>query len=514
MSKMIVTITPPTPNGGLHLGHLAGPFLSADVYARAQRQSGHQVLLVCYSDDYQSYLARKARELGREPQQVSAKYAAEIAETLARANIELDSFLVARDNVHFLRCVGEHYRSAIRAGAIGSCSLPVPYCATCDLFGYEAFARGGCNHCGEPSDASQCEECAAAPDACLMTDMRCTQCKSTVSWRTVPRKLLHLGAFRDDLRVAHQSSTPRRTLRAFIDRTLDLPDLDWPINRPHEHGVPIGGDDGTELISTWFSGLAGYQACLEEMSARPGSDNVIQGFWQDRETTLVHFLGFDCSFSHAIAYRAILQTLEHAPRRTRYYTNAFLKLDGSDFSTSRGHAIWVSDTLKEVDADVLRRYLLGVAPEEETANFDSAEFAAWAPRAQRECLEAIDRAREIAVPRLQLLEALAYAQHVQELRRDWQRATDPDEFSGLRLSRVLELAFELALATAWPGDEARATALAALAAVARSVMPRFAAWVANGLGLDACVLDQWLSAPAQDWPAEVSRRPVLAATTA
>lgn len=495
MSRMIVTITPPTPNGGLHLGHLAGPFLSADVYARAQRQHGHEVLLLCYSDDYQSYLARKARELGREPRDVSAKYAAEIAETLERANVKLDWFLRAWGNRHFQHCVGEHFRAVRAAGAISSRPGLVPWCGACELLGYEAFARGSCNHCGAPSDASQCEDCAASPDATQMGHLHCTQCGTPTTWRQMPRQIFELGRFREALLADHADSTSRGPLREYLQRTLALPDLDWAINRPREHGIPVELEDGSlELISTWFSGLAGYQACLEEMSASTGRTDVLEDFWRRRDTQLVHFLGFDCSFSHAIGYRAILHTLPAAPGRVRYYTNAFLKLDGKDFSTSRGHAIWARDVLDRLDADVLRRYMVSVAPEEETANFDSAGFAAWTGTAQREGQAALERARRVAVPAGALPAALEAWPAARRLRSAWQAATAAGSFSGLALSRVLEDAFVQLRAVESREDTAQAAALALLAGVAGSVMPGFAAGITHALGLAPQLLDRWLAA--------------------
>lgn len=502
MSRLIVTITPPTPNGGLHLGHMAGPFLCADVYARAQRQRGHDALLVCYSDDYQSYLARKARELGRAPADVSGQYAAEIADTLERADVKLDWFLRAWDNPHFLRCVAEHWRAVNAAGAVGTAERPVPYCTACRLLGYEAFARGACDHCGAPSDASQCEHCAGAPDATRMSGLRCTQCAAPTAWRTMPRRLLRLGAFREALRHDHVDSTRRAPLREFLRRTLELPELDWPVNRPQEHGIPVAHDGEVELMSTWFSGLAGYQACLEEMSAATGRD-VIDEFWRGRGTRLVHFLGFDCSFSHAIGYRAILHTLADAPRDVRYFTNAFLKLDGQDFSTSRGHAIWARDVLERVDASVLRRSLVRVAPEEAPANFDSAGFDAWTGPAQREADALLDRARALGSAGAAALPALDAWPEARALRRDWQHATDPDGFSAVALSHVVERAFALARdatkeLTKEPSNEperSQARALAALAAVGASVMPGWTADLTQAMGIDPRRLDRWLAAP-------------------
>src|SRR5262247_1382166 len=117
MTDQIVTIAPPTPNGDLHLGHISGPYLAADVYTRVQRLRGSHIVLLCYSDDYQSYLARKARELGVERFAIARKNGTKIHETLKMIDITLDWFHQAGHNAYFRRSVTLFYQAARRAGA-------------------------------------------------------------------------------------------------------------------------------------------------------------------------------------------------------------------------------------------------------------------------------------------------------------------------------------------------------------------------------------------------------------
>ncbi|MCF5284232.1 class I tRNA ligase family protein, partial [Pseudomonas syringae] len=190
MSKFIVTITPPTPNGDLHIGHIAGPFLAADVFTRVQRQRGHECVLVSYSDDYQSYMLRKGLELGVDPVELARRNSDRIEASLAAINIQPDNWMRPHDNPWFAEAVGEVFGALRDAGAIECRDSSEPYCPDCDVWGYEAFARGNCNYCGAESDASQCENCAQAPDAELMTDLRCKLCSQPSQWKNAHRAFL------------------------------------------------------------------------------------------------------------------------------------------------------------------------------------------------------------------------------------------------------------------------------------------------------------------------------------
>lgn len=496
-NRILVTITPPTPNGGIHLGHLAGPFLAADVFARAQRQRGHETLLVCYSDDYQSYLARKARELGEPAAEVSARFADDIEASLALAGVQMDGFMRARANPVFQRVVAEHFELLRERGAISRERRPVAFCGHCQLHGYEAYARGHCNLCGALSDASQCESCAGAPAVEQMRGLFCTQCKRPSEWREEERLVLDLGRFRETLGELHAATPMRPPLQDFIARTLQQEDLRWPISRPHEHGIPVQIDGREELLHTWFSGLAGYRACSEEIAARRGQPELVDRYWASPDTVFAHFLGFDCSFSHAVVYRAILSALPEAPRRAHFYTNAFLKLDNEDFSTSRGHAIWARDLLQTVSADLLRQYLCSVAPETEACNFSSADFARWQPLAEQrlaELLAAAEQAggRDLDAPVLDEDGGAALQAPLAALRKRWLAATALDSFSVRALAATVDAALDLALLRCGIGAADQGLALAALAGFARATMPALSDRLLQALGLSAAQLEGWL----------------------
>src|SRR5690606_29217053 len=241
MTKYIVTITPPTPNGDLHIGHIAGPFLAADVFTRVQRQRGHDCVLVSYSDDYQSYMLRKGLEQGVDPMLLASRNSDRIQASLAAINIAPDNWMRPYQNAFFADAVREVFDKARNAGAIEFRDSQEAYCPDCAVWGYEAFARGLCNYCGAESDASQCENCAQAPDAQLMADLRCKLCSQPVQWRSTHRGFLKLAQLKPALRDVLLNRQWRQPLDTWLVDTLEHLH-DWGVTRPGDAGLDLAAD--------------------------------------------------------------------------------------------------------------------------------------------------------------------------------------------------------------------------------------------------------------------------------
>lgn len=241
--------------------------------------------------------------------------------------------------------------------------------------GLEAFARGLCNYCGAQSDASQCENCAQAPDAELMTELRCKLCSQPVQWRSAHRAFLKLAVFKPALRDSLLNRKWRKPLDSWLADTLEHLH-DWGVTRPGDAGLDLGDGDSCR-VHTWFMGLAGYMAAFREYAERRGEPLLFQEYWQSGQGTLVHFLGFDCVFSHAVVYPALLSVQDHLHIHQQFVPNQFLKLDGLNLSTSRNHAIWVADLARQACADSARLYLASIAPEECEDDFRLQHFLHW-----------------------------------------------------------------------------------------------------------------------------------------
>lgn len=377
MSRFIVTITPPTPNGDLHIGHFAGPFLAADVFTRLQRQQGHECMLVCYMDDYHSYMLRKGLELDRDPDDIARENAGKINATLAGARIEVDNFLSAGGNPYYRRAATEIYEAASNAGAITRRTSKEPYCPNCGTWGYEAFGRGLCNYCGQDSDASQCEECAYPPDPAKMKDYHCKLCGGEFEWRPVERDFLDIQRYGDFLKGVFKRAPIRPPVDRWASEILTNGPKEWGITRPGEAGLDLT-EDGSTRLHTWFLGLAGYMAATreyaEEVAGRP---ELYDEYWHSPGVTLAQFLGYDCAYSHLVAYPALLSNFEEPRPVHHFYPNQFLKLNGKNLSTSRNHVLWVRDLVEAFGADAVRLYLAAIAPEETVGDFQEAGFKEW-----------------------------------------------------------------------------------------------------------------------------------------
>jgi methionyl-tRNA synthetase len=443
MSKYIVTITPPTPNGDLHIGHIAGPFLSADVFTRIQRQRGHECVLLSYSDDYQSYMQRKGIETGIEPTVLAQGNTEKIKQSLAAMKISVDNWMSPYKNAFFKDAVRELFESAQERGAIAFHDSSEPYCASCNVWGYEAFGRGLCNYCGVDSDASQCEGCANAPDADQMQDFHCKLCRKPPKFTPVNRAFLHLERFAPLLQNVHGKYEKRRPMESWLDTAINQL-KPWGITRPGEAGLDLAEDDSCR-VHTWFMGMAGYIAAFREYAAQRNEADLFSRFWCAGEGEVVHFLGFDCVFSHAIAYPVLLEQCPDINVRQRFIPNQFLMLDGLNLSTSRNHAIWARELVEKVGSDSARLYLASIAPEEEEGDFRRDEFESWhqalfedlVPRIFHE-MEVKNMhwswSRELTGPDAGILDGL---------RQKWISAGDASHFSMKALAATLLDAFAL-----------------------------------------------------------------------
>ncbi|WP_440058156.1 methionine--tRNA ligase [Pseudomonas fragariae (ex Marin et al. 2024)] len=497
MSKFIVTITPPTPNGDLHIGHIAGPFLAADVFTRVQRQRGHECVLVSYSDDYQSYMLRKGLELGVDPVELARRNSDRIEASLAAINIQPDNWMRPHDNPWFAEAVGEVFGALRDAGAIECRDSSEPYCPDCDVWGYEAFARGNCNYCGAESDASQCENCAQAPDAELMTDLRCKLCSQPSQWKNVHRAFLKLAGFKPQLRDRLLGQSWRKPLDSWLRDSLEHLH-DWGVTRPGDGGLDLQAD-GSCRVHTWFMGLAGYMAAFREYADRVGRPELFRQYWQSGQGTLVHFLGFDCVFSHAIVYPAQLTALHDIRVRQRFMPNQFLKLDGLNLSTSRNHAIWVGDLAREACADSARLYLASIAPEESEGDFRLAQFLAWRAEVFSEFFPALLDAGINRDDHWWSGLCGADAGLLEALRVQWSKASEPAQFSMKRMAQVLLDA--IAITRGRLAEGRPVSHLAAFIAVAgKALIPDMSAQIISAFALpEARVHATLMNGPAAEY---------------
>ncbi|MBO4207668.1 class I tRNA ligase family protein [Micromonospora echinofusca] len=347
--RMLVFCPPPTPNGGLHLGHLSGPYVRADMLVRALRSMGRDARHITGTDDHQSFVAATARLRRVDPADVAATEGDAILATLRTADVGCDRLTrPATDPQHADR-IRELFARVAASPTVTQQERETAYCPTCDLSLHQAFARGRCGHCGADSEGEICEACGRPNEARELVGVACRICGTPAVTRPERALWLDLDAHAEQLRGYLRSCHTSPDLLVLVERLLDEGLPAYRLARFTEWGVTLG--DG-QAVDAWVDlALTFLDAAAAESE-------------QDGPARITLFLGYDNSFFYAVllpilAFAAGLTA--HLP--AAFVTNQFLHLDDAKFSTSRGHAVWADEALAAAGADAVRLAMLRNAPE-------------------------------------------------------------------------------------------------------------------------------------------------------
>lgn len=374
--KMLVTATPPTPNGDLHLGHLSGPYLRADIHTRYLRMQGIESYFLSGIDDHQSYVSLKSKQMRLTESEIADRFANEMLNTLKISRIEMDLVSRPRESSYHFKLVQSFFERLYSEGKLTAKDAPSPYCEICDKYLFEAYIRGKCPHCGTETGGNACEECGRPNDCVDLIGARCNLCEGQPSVRTFTRLYFPLGQYEQQLRDYYKSTYMNPHLSALCEQMIaeGLPDIavthfsNWGIP------VPVDGYDG-QCIYVWFEMAPGYMASTQQLNEVNGLPCDSENCWQTEDIEVVQFFGFDNGYFHAVLFPALFFAYSRTfqPPRT-FVMNEFYLLDGSKFSTSRNHAIWGGELLDRVPADLVRFYLSYNGPETEQTNFTMSDF--------------------------------------------------------------------------------------------------------------------------------------------
>lgn len=517
---LFVFSTPPTPNGDLHLGHLSGPYLGADVFVRFQRLCGTEAWHLTGSDDFQSYVVECARRDGRTPAETAAHYSAEIASTLELMDIPLDQYTVTNADPAYPDGLRGYFSRIVASEAVTPREGPALFDAATGDYLYEVDVVGGCPTCGGRTGGNICEEC-GEPNFCH--DLaEPTSRKSGLPPKAddIVRFTLPLHEFQADVMQHHHLGRVPARLRELAGRLFERGRIDVPVTHPASWGVPPAeSDTAGQVIWVWPEMSYGFLHGIEELGRRLGRDWRADAPQQDWK--LVHFFGYDNSFYHAILYPVLYKlAFPDWEPDIDYNLNEFLLLDGAKFSTSRRHAIWGKEILGPHSVDAVRFYLASIRSEGRRTNFERSAYAAavrdtliggWQAWL-RDLGQRVDEQYGGIAPDA----GIWTPEHTGFLARLTTRlaavsgALGPDGFSlnqaAAELAGIVQDArrfsaqeSQLEPSPAWRDEARTATALELaaaklLATCAAPVMPRFAAKLAAALG----------TAPADSWPQTVT----------
>lgn len=372
--KYLVTAAPPTSNGNLHIGHLAGPFLGADVFSRIQRMLENDVLYISYGDDYQDYVERKALETNKTPEDISTFYTNEMKETLRIAHMLPDHFPGSKNIPMHPQIMQEIFLDLYKNNQIQFMNVTTFYCEKCEKFEYEAYARGNCHYCGSSSDANYCESCGQPQEAGMLLNATCHTCKNELSLYIEDRAYFPLSKHKDILEKYYENKNWRPDAKELCKKILDN-EIDAPVTRNSNWGIKVPLENREKhILDTWYGGPAGYISATMDWSSLQSDKDTWKEYWQSEDTKWIAFVGYDCTFSHGVFYPAMLKAHGKYNAPDTVVTNKFYGLDGEKISTSRNHAIWGNDIFNLVDSDAVRLYLSSTAPESTEMNFNLDDF--------------------------------------------------------------------------------------------------------------------------------------------
>lgn len=376
----IVTVAPPTPNGDLHLGHVSGPYLGADVYLRSHLSAHQEGIYLVGTDPHQSYMTVKALELGVETAAAAAHFEASIAEVFQKIGLSNARLLQPLESPRFSEVVQDFFRTLYDKGKLLDQDMPSAFCTGCNLHLVDAYLTGTCPRCGnDDCDGNLCESC-AWPNSCTdLIDARCLHCGSTPSLSTLRRLVFPLSEYTTFLRKYLSGVIMSDQLRDLFNQMLTegLPDI--AITQPEPWGVTCNIPGYThQRYFVWAAMGPGYLAALDNhLNEESNSKEDWKTVWNEAKIT--QFFGWDNSYFHGLLIPALMHAADenlHLP--DAFYVNEFLNLDGEKFSTSREHAIWANAFLSEYPADVCRYVLARNRPEFYRTSFTLEAFAAIA----------------------------------------------------------------------------------------------------------------------------------------
>jgi methionyl-tRNA synthetase len=376
MAKYLVTSALPYANGPLHLGHLAGAYLPADIYVRYLRMKREDVLYVCGTDEHGVPITIAAEKAGKTPGQIVDEFSEIIRTDFEAFGISFDNFSRTSWPEHFPFAQGV-FLDLLGKGFIKERPLRQLYCPRCSRFLPDRYVNGACPRCNsEGARGDQCEACGSWLEALELKSPRCTVCGAAPEPRDTRHWFLRLDLFQDWLKgwLATREGWRDNVLnycRGWMDEGLKeraiTRDINWGVP------VPLEGAEG-KVLYVWFEALLGYVSSTRQYFQKKGDPEGWVDYWKNPDCRLVHFIGKDNIVFHAIIEPAILHALGDFVLPWNIPANEFLNIGGLKQSTSRGTAIWMRDYLSRFQPDPMRYALTINAPEGRDTDFTWADF--------------------------------------------------------------------------------------------------------------------------------------------
>lgn len=375
-----VTAALPYANGPIHIGHLAGVYVPADIYVRYLRSKGEDVAFICASDEHGMAITMRARKEGTTPQAIVDRYHGMIQDSMDQLGISFDIYSRTSNETHH-ETAQQFFRKLYEQGLFEERTSEQYYDDEAKQFLADRYITGTCPNCGHPSAyGDQCENCGSSLNPTDLINPTSTLTGNPPVKKETKHWYLPLQNYESWLNEwivdGHKKDWKPNVwgqCKSWIDGGLQpramTRDLDWGIK------VPVEGADG-KVLYVWFDAPIGYVSATREWAEREGKE--WEPYWKSDDTKLVHFIGKDNIVFHCIIFPAILKSMGNYVLPDNVPANEFLNLEGDKISTSRNWAVWLHEYLTDLPEkqDVLRYALCSNAPESKDNDFTWKDFQA------------------------------------------------------------------------------------------------------------------------------------------
>jgi methionyl-tRNA synthetase len=374
--RILVAVAWPYANGSLHLGHIAGAYLPADIFARYHRLKGNDVLMVSGSDQHGTPITIRAEQEGKTPAEIAVRYHREFLESWQKLGISFDLF-TSTGTANHAEVTQDIFLALLKKGYIYKDSMSQPYCPHCQRFLPDRYVEGTCPFCGSTgARGDQCDDCGKPMNPAELVSPRCRLCGTAPRFEDSEHFFLKLSAFQEEiLKWVNPQGHWRPNVYNLTQRYLKEGLKDRAITRDINWGVPVPLEGyENKRIYVWFEAVIGYLSASKEWAKSGGDGEGWRPFWQDKDARSYYFIGKDNIPFHTIIWPAMLMGYGGLNLPYDVPSNEFLTIEGRKLSTSRNWAVWLPDYLSRYASDPLR-YLLSInMPENGDTDFSWREF--------------------------------------------------------------------------------------------------------------------------------------------
>ena len=376
--RTLITSALPYANGPIHLGHLAGAYLPADLYTRYLRLKGQNVLHISGSDEHGVPITIAAEKEGITPQQAVDKFHTRNQSTFERFGIDFDYYGRTSSKTH--RETSQNFFNVLHEqGVFKKKTEEQLYDEDADMFLPDRYVKGTCPVCGYgEAYGDQCENCGSSLSPTDLID----PISAITGNKPITKKTKHwylpLGDFQEwleDWIESRKNWKPNVTgqCKSWLNSGLS----DRAVTRDLTWGVPVPLPEAKgKVLYVWFDAPIGYISATKEWAEKQGDPDLWKTYWQDDDTRLIHFIGKDNIVFHCIMFPAILKQYGNYVLPENVPANEFLNLEGRKLSTSKGWAVWLDEYMDSFEPDLLR-YVLGTTlPETKDSDFSWKDFQA------------------------------------------------------------------------------------------------------------------------------------------